>query len=117
MYWNFVKSFILKTNTNFVSKNNISTDDIENNWLLKIGLTSKVFKNKRDEISLIAYDILNQTSESNHRVSDLYTTDRYSKKLNKFYMLSFTYKIRNSSKSPHRPRHGIGMYNRYQMMN
>jgi len=117
MYWNFVKSFILKTNTNFVSKNNISTDDIENNWLLDIGISSKIFKNKRGEISLIAYDILNQTSERNHYVSDLFTTDNYSKKLNKFYMLSFTYKIRNSSKSPRRPRHGTGMYNRYQMMN
>lgn len=99
MYWNFVKNFILKTNTNFVNKNNISTKDIENNWLLDIGISSKIFKNKRGEISFVAYDILNQTSERNHRVSDLYTTDSYSQKLNKFYMLSFTYKIRNSSKS------------------
>jgi hypothetical protein len=117
MYWNFTKNFILKTNTNFVTKNNISTDDIENNWLLDIGISSKVFKNKRGEISLVAYDILNQTSERNHRVSDLYTTDSYSKKLNKFYMLSFTYKIRNSSKSSRRTRNGMGTYNRYQMMN
>ncbi|MFT5750273.1 MAG: hypothetical protein ACI93S_001551, partial [Ancylomarina sp.] len=117
MYWNFVKNFILKTNTNFVNKNNISTDDIENNWLLDIGISSKFFKNKRGEISLVAYDILNQTSERNHSVSDLYTTDSYSKKLNKFYMLSFTYKIRNSSKSHRRSRHGMGMHNRHQMMN
>ena len=66
LYWNFVNNFILKTNTNFVNKNNISANDIENNWLLDIGISSKVFKNKRGEISLVAYDILNQTSERNH---------------------------------------------------
>lgn len=99
MYWNFVKNFILKTNTNYVNKNNITTKDTEDNWLLDLGISSKIFKNKRGEISFVAYDILNQTSERNHRVSDLYTTDNYSQKLNKFYMLSFTYKIRNSSKN------------------
>ncbi len=117
MYWNFVKNFIIKTNTNFVNKNNISTNDIENSWLLDIGISSKIFKNKRGEISLVAYDIFNQTSERHHRVSDLYTTDSYSKKLNKFYMLSFTYKIRNSKKTSRRPRHGMSMGNSYHMMN
>ncbi|MCZ4695803.1 hypothetical protein DWB61_13995 [Ancylomarina euxinus] len=95
LYWNFLKSFILKTNTKFETKNNINSHNIENNWLLDIGISSKVFKNKRGEISFVAYDILNQTSERTHRVRDLYTTDSYSKKMNKFYMLSFTYKIRN----------------------
>ena len=117
MYWNFIRNFILKTNTNFVNKNNISTNDIENNWLLDIGISSKIFKNKRGEISLVAYDILNQTSERNHRVSDLFTTDSYSKKLDKFYMLSFTYKIRNSNKTPRKSRHSMDTYNRYEMMN
>ena len=98
LYWNFIKNFILKTNTNFENKNNISTHAIENNCLLDIGISSKVFKNKRGEISFVAYDILNQTSEQTHRVRDLYTTDSYSKKMNKFYMLSFTYKIRNGNK-------------------
>jgi hypothetical protein len=98
LYWNFAKSFILKTNTNFENKNNISTNDIENNCLLDIGISSKVFKNKKGEISFVAYDILNQTSERTHQVRDLYTMDSYSKKLNKFYMLSFTYKIRNGNK-------------------
>ncbi|RXQ88134.1 hypothetical protein EO244_15470 [Ancylomarina salipaludis] len=100
LYWNFLKNFILKINTNFENKNNISTHDIENNWLIDVGISSKVFKNKRGEISFVAYDILNQTSERTHRVSDLFTTDNYSTKLNKFYMLSFTYKIRNRDKNP-----------------
>lgn len=117
LYWNFIKSFILKTNTNFVHKNNISTDDVENNWLLDIGISSKVFKNKRGEISLVAYDILNQTSERTHYVNDLYTSDNYSKKLNKFYMLSFTYKIRNGNKGSRNRRMDTGMYNSYHMMN
>jgi len=99
LYWNFVKSFILKTNANFENKNNISTRDIENNWLVDIGISSKIFKNKRGEISLVAYDIFNQNSERTHHVRDLYTTDNYSKKLNKYYMISFTYKIRNGNKS------------------
>ncbi|RZT91101.1 carboxypeptidase-like protein [Ancylomarina subtilis] len=95
LYWNFAKNLILKTSTNFKHRNNISSNTVENNCLLDIGLSCKVFKNKRGEISLVAYDILNQTSEKNHYVNDLYTSDNYSKKLNKFYMLSFTYKIRN----------------------
>lgn len=99
VYWNFLRHFILKTNTNFVSNNNITNSSVETSWLLDIGLSSKVFKNKRGEISLVAYDILNQTNERFHRVNDLYTTDSYSKTLNRFYMLSFTYKIRNANRS------------------
>jgi len=108
LYWNFTKSFILKTNTAFVNKNNISNNKVENNWLLDIGISSKIFKNKRGEISLIAYDILNQTCGLTHRVSDLYTTDIYSQKLNQFYMLSFTYKIRN--KNSRSNSHGAGKF-------
>ena len=117
LYWNFFKSFILKSNTNFVHKNNINTRDVENNWLIDIGISSKIFKNKRGEISLVAYDILNQTSERSHYVNDLYTSDNYSKKLNKFYMLSFTYKIRKGNKKSRNKSMSASTSNSYRMMN
>jgi hypothetical protein len=109
IYWNFYKNFNIKTNASNVYKNNYSTNESENNWLLDIGISTRVFKSKRGEISLVAYDVLNSNNSRNHSVSELYTVDTYTKKLNNFYMLSFTYKIRNG-KGGGRGRHGAGMY-------
>ncbi|MCT4615485.1 MAG: outer membrane beta-barrel protein [Marinifilaceae bacterium] len=96
MYWNFWKNFIIRTNAGNTYRNNITTSKEESNWLVDIGISTRVFKNKRGELSFVAYDILNNASEINHHVQDLYTVDYYTKQLNKFFMISFSYKIRNS---------------------
>jgi hypothetical protein len=98
-YWNFYKNFNLRTNASNIFKKSYDTKKVENNWLINIGIASKVFKNKRGEISLVAYDILNSKSSRKHSVRELYTVDSYTNKLDRFFMLSFSYKIRNGKSS------------------
>lgn len=104
MYWNFYKNIVFRTNASNNYQNNLSTNKEDNFWHLNLGLSTKVFKSKRGEISLSAYDILNKKDERSHIATDLYTADYYTNKLSKFYMLSFSYKLRDDKGRPNRGR-------------
>ncbi|MRT91996.1 TonB-dependent receptor [Ancylomarina sp. 16SWW S1-10-2] len=95
MYWRFVKDFIFRTNASNNYQNNYSTHNQDIVWHLNLGLSSKVFKNKRGEISLTAYDLISQEDERSHIVKEMYTSDNYTNKLTNFYMLTFSYKLRD----------------------
>lgn len=96
MYWNFHKNLVFRTNASNNYQNNYSTGKEDSFWHLNLGLSTKVFKSKRGEISFTAYDILSKEDERQHISTDLYTADYFSNKLTDFYMLTFSYKLRNS---------------------
>ncbi|WP_421918618.1 outer membrane beta-barrel protein [Marinifilum sp.] len=98
MYWNFFKDLVFRTNTSNNYQNNFSTNNEDSFWHLNLGLSTKIFKSKRGELSFTAYDILNNEDERSHMVTDLYTSDNFSNKLNKFYILTFSYKLRDGKK-------------------
>ena len=115
MYWNFLKNLVFRTNASNNYQNNFSTNNEDNFWHLNLGLSTKVFKNKRGELSFTAYDILSKDDQRSHIVTDLYTADYYSNKLNKFYILTFSYKLRNGkgNEKNRRYRGGHGIYPDY----
>ncbi|MGQ1909461.1 outer membrane beta-barrel protein [Marinifilum sp. RC60d5] len=123
MYWNFYKNLVFRTNASNNYQNNFSTNDEDSFWHLNLGLSAKVFKSKRGELSFTAYDIVSQDDERTHMVTDLYTADYFTNKLNKFYILTFSYKLRkgknNKQNRRHRGHQGMyppnGNYN-YMMM-
>ncbi len=106
MYWRFLKDFIFRTNASNNYQNNYSTQNQDIVWHLNLGLSSKVFKNKRGEISLTAYDLLSNNDERSHIVKELYTSDNYSNKLTNFYMLTFSYKLRDGKGKEKNKNHG-----------
>ncbi len=127
MYWNFYKDFIFRTNASNNYQNNFSSSNEDSFWNLNLGISTRVFKSKRGELSLTAYDLLNKEDQRSHIVRDLYTSDNYTNKLNKFYMLTFSYKLRNSKgksrgqnnkrKDRRRGRHGMNSpMNNFHMM-
>ncbi|GAB7088071.1 TonB-dependent receptor [Marinifilum fragile] len=113
MYWNFYKDLVFRTNASNNYQNNFSTNDVDNFWHLNLGLSTKVFKSKRGELSFTAYDILSKDDQRSHFVSDLYTADYYTNKLNKFYILTFSYKLRDGKEKGRKHRGGHGMYPSY----
>ncbi len=96
MYWNFYKDFVFRTNASNNYQNNYSTGKEDSYWHLNLGLSTKVFKSQRGELSLTAYDILSKEDERQHITTDLYTADYFTNQLTDFYMLTFSYKLRNS---------------------
>lgn len=125
MYLNFFKDLVFRTNASNNYQNNFSSSKEDSFWHLNLGISTRVFKSKRGELSLTAYDILSKEDQRSHVVTDLYTSDYYTNKLNKFYILTFSYKLRNSKgkgkrkgqNSRRRDRHGMNSpINNYHMM-
>ncbi|TKG92020.1 TonB-dependent receptor [Puteibacter caeruleilacunae] len=96
MYYNFYKNVAFRTNASNNYQNNFTTNNEDSFWHLNLGLSTKVFNNKRGELSCTAYDVLGKDDQRSHIVRDLYTADYYRNKLTKFYIFTFSYKLRNS---------------------
>ncbi|GAB3639449.1 outer membrane beta-barrel protein [Spirosoma arcticum] len=58
-------------------------------------LTKQLFKQKRGELRLQAFDLLNQNRSIVRNVTDTYTEEVQSRVLNRYFMLSFVYNLRN----------------------
>ncbi|MDP5139877.1 MAG: outer membrane beta-barrel family protein, partial [Spirosomaceae bacterium] len=70
--------------------------DFDQNFtLLNLSIGQKFLKNQQGELKLTAFDILNQNTSINRLVTEAYIEDSRSLVLNRYYMLTFTYNIRN----------------------
>jgi hypothetical protein len=58
-------------------------------------LTKQMFKQKQGEIRLQAFDLLNQNRSIVRNVTDTYTEEVQSRVLNRYFLLSFVYNLRN----------------------
>ena len=63
--------------------------------LLNMSIGQKFFKNQQGEIKFTAFDLLNQNTSVNRQVTEAYIEDSRSLVLNRYYLLTFTYSIRN----------------------
>lgn len=93
--WIFLKSFVFNTdysyNYNFYSEN--SPEDPQFH-MLNAGLGYK-FLNNNAEFRISAYDLLNQSKSFGHTVDDIYVTDTVSRVLQRYFMLTFSFKFNN----------------------
>ncbi len=62
-------------------------------WNMNIG--RKLFNNNLGEITLSVFDLLDQNKNIIRNVSDAYVEDLMTNQLTRFFMLSFTYNLRN----------------------
>ncbi|WP_080239292.1 outer membrane beta-barrel family protein [Spirosoma rigui] len=58
-------------------------------------LTKQLFKQKQGEIRFQAFDLLNQNQSIVRNVTDTYTEEVQSRVLNRYFMVSFVYNLRN----------------------
>ena len=61
--------------------------------LWNVGLAKQLFKNRKGEVKLQAFDILNQNVGISRNTNQNYIEDVYSKVLNRYLLVSFTYNI------------------------
>lgn len=71
-------------------------------WLWNMAVAKKLFKGQKGEIRLSVFDLLNQNQSITRTVSDLYIEDMNTKVVQQYFMLTFTYNLKNFGKAPAR---------------
>lgn len=63
--------------------------------MLNLELGKKIFKNQQGELKLSVYDVLSQNQSFSRSVTDIYVEDVQSNVLQRYAMLTFSYRLRN----------------------
>jgi hypothetical protein len=91
--YTFTKGFILASDFDYTF-NTGRTNGFNRNYAMWNGSFGKLlFKNKRGEIKASVFDILNQNTSVVRNVGSNYIEDVRNSTLQRFFMLSFTYRI------------------------
>ncbi|MDP2174549.1 MAG: outer membrane beta-barrel protein [Bacteroidota bacterium] len=88
-------NWVLTSDVSNSQYNGLGVGFNQNIWLWNGGLGYKFLKEKRGEIKLSVFDILNQNRSINRTVSENYIEDNFTNVLTRFFMMTFTYQIRN----------------------
>ena len=107
--WVHKESLVIRTKLNHQLYSGLSDEFNQNFLLWTASIGTKLFKNKRGEIALEVFDILNQNQALNRQVTELYYEDVQTNVLQRFLMLNFTYNFRNfnSGKAPSKQQRGF----------
>jgi hypothetical protein len=68
-------------------------------WLWNAGIGKKFLKNKAGELKLSVFDLLKQNQSITRTVSENYIEDSQNKVLQQYFMLTFTYSLKNFGKA------------------
>ncbi len=85
------------------------SDGLDPNYLLwNVSVAKKLFENQRGEIELTAFDVLGQNTSVNRNVSSIFVEDVQTQVLQRYFMLTFTYNLRqfeagSGGESPYGP--------------
>lgn len=91
----FAKRFFFNTQLNHQYYSGISDDFNQSFLLWNMAVGAKLFKKNQAEIKLSVFDLLNQNQAISRTFTDNYTQDTYTNVLQQYFMLTFTYNIRN----------------------
>jgi len=81
----------------------LSEDFNQNFWLWSLGLAKKFLKNDQAEIQISTFDALGQNNSIQRTVTDNYIEDLQTLVLQRYFMLTFTYNLRNFSPQGNQP--------------
>jgi Outer membrane protein beta-barrel family/Carboxypeptidase regulatory-like domain len=93
--WIIYEGFVLRTDLNHQLYTGLSDDFNQNYWLWNFGIGKKLFKNERGELTLSVNDLLNQNRSISRSVTESYIEDTWTNNLQQYFMLTFTYDLRN----------------------
>src|SRR5581483_4463942 len=91
----FWKAFVLNTNLNYTHYTGLSQTINPDFLLWNFSFGYKFLKNRSLELKASVFDLLNQNNSVNRTVTDTYVEDSQTKVLNRYYMLTLTYSLRN----------------------
>jgi hypothetical protein len=90
----FWEGVVIRSDLSHSLTNGLSAGLDQNILIWNASLGKKLFENQRGEILLTVYDILNQNHSINRTITDTYIEDATSKVLNRYFLLTFTYSLR-----------------------
>ncbi|MBK8555400.1 MAG: TonB-dependent receptor [Lewinellaceae bacterium] len=93
--WIIFEGFVLRTDLINQNYTGLSDDFNQSYWLWNLGIGKKILKNDRGEITLSVNDLLNQNRNISRNITETYIEDVQSNALQQFFMLSFSYNLRN----------------------
>ncbi|WP_299761567.1 outer membrane beta-barrel protein [uncultured Pontibacter sp.] len=93
----FWKGLVYRTELNHQAYAGLS-EGYDNNYLLwNMSISKKLFKNQQGELSLSVNDLLQQNVSLQRNLAAQYVEDVQSSALQRYFMLTFTYNLRNFS--------------------
>ncbi|TAL48421.1 MAG: hypothetical protein EPN92_03710, partial [Chitinophagaceae bacterium] len=96
------KGWLFNNDISNQTYNGLSTGYNQNYWLWNMAVAKKFLKNQRGELRLSVFDLLNQNQSITRTVSETYIEDVNTKVLKQYFMLTFTYSLKNFGKAPAR---------------
>jgi hypothetical protein len=88
-----------------VSHQRYSGDDLDQDYTLwNAAIGKKFLKNKTGELKLSVFDLLKQNQSIYRTVSENYIEDGQSRVLQQYFLLTFTYSLKNFGRAPARPQ-------------
>lgn len=88
------KGFVFNTDIAYQYNSGVSGIYHPEYTLWNVGIGKKLLKDKRGDIRLVVYDILNQNTNIQHTVTDYYIQDTHNNAVNRYFVFTFTYNIR-----------------------
>jgi hypothetical protein len=77
-------------------------------WLWNMAIAKKILKGQKGEIRLSVFDLLDQNQSISRNVTETYFEDVTTKVLKQYFMLTFTYNLKNFGKAPARQNFNQG---------
>lgn len=75
----------------------------QNYWLWNMAIAKKILKGQKGEVRLSVFDLLDQNQSISRNVTESYIEDVTTMVLKQYFMLTFTYNLKNFGKAPARP--------------
>jgi hypothetical protein len=94
--------WFLQNDVNNQTYSGLSAGYNQSYWLWNAAIGKKFLKNKVGELKLSAFDLLKQNQSITRTVDPIYIVDSQSKVLQQYFMLTFTYSLKNFGKPPAR---------------
>lgn len=95
--WQFWKGIVFQNDMTESLYRGLSSAYNSDYLLWNMSLGKKLFKGDAGEIKLGVYDLLNQNNNISRTVTGNYVEDARSNVLNRYFMLTFTYRLKNFS--------------------
>jgi hypothetical protein len=96
------KGWVFNTDINNQLYSGLSADFNQSYWLWNMAIAKKMFKGQKGEIRLSVFDLLNQNQSIYRTVSETYFEDVNTQVVKQYFMLTFTYNLKNFGKAPTR---------------
>jgi hypothetical protein len=97
------KGWLLNNDLSNQSYRGLSDGFNQNYWLWSVAVAKKIFKKQEGEVRLSVFDLLNQNQSITRTVAETYIEDVNTKVVKQYFMLTFTYNLKNFGKAPARP--------------